>query len=77
MRSCLIQKTGVLREPFYVSFITGVDEDWSIALGASPIRVIYQIPLLERLVALGIVIEMIKDLGEVFGSVRLALMSRE
>lgn len=77
MRSCLIQKTGVLREPFYVSFITSVDEDWSIALGASPIRVIYQIPLLERLVALGIVIEMIKDLGEVFGSVRLVLMSRE
>lgn len=75
MGSCLIQKTSVLRKPFYVPFITSVDKDWSIALGASPERIIYQIPLLESVIAFGIVIEMIKDLGEVFGSVKLVLTS--
>lgn len=76
MGSCLIQKTSVLRKPFYVPFITSVDKDRSIAdLGASPERIIYQIPLLESVIAFGIVIEMIKDLGEVFGSVKLVLTS--
>lgn len=73
MGCCLIEKTYVLCKPFYVSFIPCVDKDWSIFLGSSPECVIDQIPLLESLVAFGVEIEMVKYLGEVFGSVKFVL----
>lgn len=70
MGRCVIEKACVLCKPFYISFIPCVDKDWRIVLGPSPICIIDQIPLLESMVALGIVVEMVKYLGEVFGSVK-------
>lgn len=64
-------KTRVLSEPFYLSFISGVDEDWGILISAAPIRVIDQISLLKCLVALGVVIEVVENLGEVVCFVKL------
>lgn len=40
-------------------------------MSTTPERVIYEIPLLKRLVALGIEIEVVKDLGEILGFVKL------
>ena len=77
MGSCLIQEASVLCKPFYVPLITSVNKDRRIALGTSPESVIDQIFLLESFIALGIVVEMIKDLGEVFGFVQLVLASRK
>lgn len=64
-------KTRVLSEPFYLSFISSVDEDWGILISTSPVRVIDQISLLKGLVALGIEIEVVKCLGEVLYFVKL------
>lgn len=69
---CLFEhKTCVLSNPFNISFISRVDKDWSIVMSTTPERVIYEIPLLKRLVALGIEIEVVKDLGEILGFVKL------
>ena len=64
-------KARVLSEPFYISFISHVDEDWSIFMSPTPERVIDEIPLLKGLVALGIEIEVVKYLGEILLFVEL------
>lgn len=64
-------KACVLSKPFNISFISRVDKDWSIAMSTSPERVIDEIPLLKGLVALGIEIEVVKDLGEILSFVKL------
>lgn len=66
------QETRVLSEPFYVSFISSVDENWSILMSTTPVGVIDQIPLLKGMVALGIEIEVVKYLSEVLCFVKLA-----
>ena len=60
-----VHEPGVLREPLDVSLVAGVDEDRGIRLGAAPKGVVYQVPLLERVVALGVEIEMVECLSEV------------
>lgn len=42
-------------------------------MSTTPERVIYEIPLLKGLVALGIEIEVVKDLGEILGFVKLII----
>lgn len=66
-------ETGVLREPFDVSFIAGVNEDRRLVRRPAPEGVVYEIPLLERLVALGVEIEMVKSLSEEALCVELVL----
>lgn len=60
----LEHEAGVLGEPFDVAFVAGVDEDWGVVGGATPVFVIDQVPLLERLITLWIVVEVIKNLSE-------------
>lgn len=73
MGGILEHKSGVLSEPFNVSFVSGVDEDWRIVFGAAPMCIIDQISVLECLITLWVVIEVIKNLGEVFCSVKCVL----
>lgn len=62
-------ETGVLCEPFDVTFVAGVDKDRSVLSSASPIGVVDEIPLLEGLVALRIEVEVVEDLSEEGGAV--------
>lgn len=76
MRRNFEHKTGVLREPFDVSFIAGVNKDRSIRGCAAPEGVVYEISLLECLVALGVEVEMVKRLSEVACSIELIVLCR-
>ena len=67
----LEHETGVLSEPLDFTFVASVDEDRSIVFGAVPEGVVDQISLLKGVVALRMIIEVIKNLSEELGSVRL------
>lgn len=71
MGGCLKHKTCILSKPLDISFISSVDEDGSILFSTTPKCVIGQIPLLKGLIAVGMEIEVIKDLGEVVCLVKL------
>lgn len=64
-------ETCVLSEPFYISFISRVDENWSILVSTTPEGVVDQIPLLKGMIALRIEIEVVKYLREVHCFVKL------
>lgn len=59
----------VLSEPFDVAFVPGVDEDRGVVPWPSPMLPVDQVLLLEGLVALGVEVEVVEDLGEVLGLV--------
>jgi len=57
-------KSSVLCKPFDVSFISCVQEDWSILLRPAPIFVVDQVSLLKCFVALGSESVVIEHLSE-------------
>lgn len=57
-------EAGVLSEPFDVAFVAGVDEDGGVIPCSAPVSAVDQIPLLEGVVALRIVVEVVEDLSE-------------
>lgn len=73
LRGNIIHEASVLSEPLNITFISHVYENWSIDFITTPKSVIDQIPLLECLVTLRIVIEVIEILREVFCFVKLVI----
>lgn len=70
MGRCFEHEARVVGEPFYVAFISCVHEDGSLVLGSTPMDIGDEISLLEGLVAIGIVIEVVKNLSEELGLVK-------
>jgi len=57
---------SIFREQLNIAFVPSINKDWRLILRPSPMPIIKQIPLLKRLITLGLVVKVIYVLREVF-----------